>query len=361
MKRQTLAAAVCALGLAGCAPTSNFPTIDNQLAESEARKQRIAAMEVRLRHDERLANVTFRIYAGSSELCGDKVTHRSGASIGFLERYDDEWREVAKNEFKIGERLTVLNVAKNSPAEIAGITLGDKLVGFAGHDLGTGKRANKKLSDLLREHEGGKVSLVVDRQGERRALTLAPVLACDYPVTLSTKDDVNAWADGKAVYITSGMLRFAKAGDELALVIGHELAHNTRNHVASKMGNQLIGALMGAVVTVLTGVDATNLGANIGGAAFSQEFEAEADYVGVYHAARGGFDMTKAASFWRRMATAHPGAIHLSGSTHPSTAKRFLAIEKAVEEIESKRARKLPLVPDERKADKQAPTPEPGS
>ena len=55
-----------------------------------------------------------------------------------------------------------------------------------------------------------------------------------------------------------------------------------------------------------------------------------------------------AASFWRRLAVAHPQGIHLAGATHPSTAKRFLAIEKAAEEVDRKRAGNAPLVPEER-------------
>ena len=91
----------------------------------------------------------------------------------------------------------------------------------------------------------------------------------------------------------------------------------------------------------------TNLGAEAGAAAFSQEFESEADYVGVYHAARAGFDVSNAATMWRRMGTKNPRSISLLGTTHPSTAKRYLAIEKAVQEIELKRQAGLPLVPEE--------------
>ena len=105
---------------------------------------------------------------------------------------------------------------------------------------------------------------------------------------------------------------------------------------------------MGAAVSVLSGVDVTDFGAQTGARAFSQDFEAEADYVGVYHAGRAGYDVRKAASFWRRLGASHPAAIHLAGSTHPSTAKRFLALEQAVAEFERKREKGLPLLPDER-------------
>ena len=84
----------------------------------------------------------------------------------------------------------------------------------------------------------------------------------------------------------------------------------------------------------------------VGALAFSQEFEAEADYVGVYHAARAGYDTRKAAYFWRRMAAAHPRAIGLQGTTHPSSANRFLAVEAASKEVAEKRAGGTRLVPE---------------
>ena len=46
--------------------------------------------------------------------------------------------------------------------------------------------------------------------------------------------------------------------------------------------------------------------------------------------------------------TANPRSISLIGTTHPSTAKRYLAIEKAVEEIQRKRVNGELLIPEER-------------
>ena len=64
-----------------------------------------------------------------------------------------------------------------------------------------------------------------------------------------------------------------------------------------------------------------------------------------------GFDVSGVAKLWRRLAAQNPGSIHLSGATHPSSAKRFIAIEKTAEEVAAKKARGGPLVPDEREGD----------
>jgi predicted Zn-dependent protease len=168
-----------------------------------------------------------------------------------------------------------------------------------------------------------------------------------YPVLPTQDDIVNAFADGDKVYIASGMMRFAESDEELALVVGHEIAHNCLGHISKQKGNMLLGGLLDAVVYAGTGVDTGNVFASAGGQAFSQSFESEADYMGIYLAKRAGYDVEHAPAFWRRMAAEHPGSIKQNfGSSHPSTPERFLALEATVKEIDAKTAARLPLVPD---------------
>lgn len=157
---------------------------------------------------------------------------------------------------------------------------------------------------------------------------------------------MNAYADGERILLSVGMMRFTRNDNELALILGHELAHNTMLHVQKGSGNRMAGAVVGALIGALLGVNLTQAVADLGGAVNSQDFEAEADYVGLYYAARAGFDVSDVAKLWRRMAANHPAAIHLAGSTHPSTAKRFVAIEKTWEEIKSKKKKNKPLTPE---------------
>ena len=349
-----LLAAALALPLLGaCSPMSQFPTVDPALAEEEARKQRAMALDLQFRRAERLAGVSWPIMAQNAELCGETTTHRMGLSFSYLESFeDDDYREIARAEFQIGERITVMHVAPDSPADRAGVRSGDRLLSFSGTELSAGQAGTEELDEALSEHAGGAATLAVGRGGVQKELTVEPVRVCDYPVLLSSaggdSNAVNAFADGSNIHITPGMMRFASGDEELALVIGHELAHNTRDHIDAKRTNRVIGALLGALLGAAVGVDMSQTGADIGTMAFSQGFEAEADYVGIYHTARAGYDVGEAANFWRRMATEHPGSIHLSGSSHPSTANRYLAIEQAAAEFQRKRDAGLPLIPEER-------------
>ena len=59
-----------------------------------------------------------------------------------------------------------------------------------------------------------------------------------------TQDNiVNAFADGKKIIMTQGIVDYAKDDNELALVIAHELAHNDRGHLDAKKKNTLMKRL----------------------------------------------------------------------------------------------------------------------
>jgi len=202
----------------------------------------------------------------------------------------------------------------------------------------------KRLEEM--SAEGTPIPFTVKREDETVSVEVTPVPVCDYPFHVVQDDAVNATADSETMEVYTGMIRFVENDDELALILGHELAHNTMEHIQKSEGNYVAGALVGAVFGAILGVDLSGVGGRIGAGAFSQEFEAEADYVGVYYAARAGFDVSGVAKLWRRMAARNPGSIHLSGSTHPSSAKRFIAIEKTAEEVTAKKTKGEALVPE---------------
>ena len=335
----------------GCSTTTNIPRIDEEKAKIEARLQRISAFEMSLEHTRKLENVSFPILRSNVSLCGDKTKETIGIVFITLDHFkDDGWKETAREEFGIGERLTIIAVAEGSPAHNAGLLVGDRIDGVNRTLLGTGKKAAKKFSELMRKYKYHKsVVLNIEREGKKQDITVEPVLQCDYRVDISSDNSVNAWANGHGVLITTGMMRFVESDDDLALIVGHELAHNTCGHIKKKKGNILLGRILGSVITYGSGIDLRETGALAGAQAFSQSFEAEADYVGTYFTSRAGFDANKAASLWRRMGEAHPGAIYLKGSSHPSTAKRFLAIKKTVEEINRKKEKGLLLIPNPKK------------
>ncbi len=88
------------------------------------------------------------------------------------------------------------------------------------------------------------------------------------------------------------------------------------------------------------------MGGRLTAGAYSQDFEAEADYVGLYVMARAGYDFHDAVTVWRRMAVNSPGAITMA-SDHPATSERFVALQAAIQEIDAKVAQGQKLLPNE--------------
>ena len=329
----------------GCVPTSQFPTIDDSLAEAEASRQRIEAVQSITLNKARLADVSLPILANNTELCGDNIKPFYGFNHLKLGDVDEEWRPAYRSLLGVSKTETIINVVKGSPAENAGMQLGDVIMQVDGKPI----RTRRDLNDALpRNGYGNHVIRVVQAGAEAHDLMIEAVPVCGYNIEIVRDDSVNAWADGENVTITTGLMNFVASDDELALIVAHELAHNTRGHIETKMGNMLVGTILGAVVTGMSGYNVTDIGTQAGSEAFSQDFEAEADYVGVYLAARAGFDVAPAAAVWRRIGTSHPAGIHLAKS-HPSSAKRYLAIEAAAEEVRQKQVAGLPLIPNERK------------
>lgn len=176
---------------------------------------------------------------------------------------------------------------------------------------------------------------------------------CSYRFELDKENPgPNAYADGERIVVSPAMMRFTQNENELAVVLAHEYAHNAVGHPAKTQQNATLGTLVGLAIDsvansqgVGTGGAFTQLGGQVGVLRYSQAFEKEADYIGLYIVDAAGFDAARAADFWRRMAQQSPESIRFA-STHPTTPERYLLLTKTYREIESKRQIGMPLLPE---------------
>ena len=148
---------------------------------------------------------------------------------------------------------------------------------------------------------------------------------------------VNAFAlPGGKVGVYTGLLKLATTDDELAIVMGHEIAHVTSRHGAERTSQNYAIAGIGALAAI--GMEAKNvdptkrnlilsaygIGSQVGFALpYSRLHETEADSIGIKFAAGAGYDPRAAVVFWRKMAAqggAKPPALL---STHPADDDRI--------------------------------------
>lgn len=166
-------------------------------------------------------------------------------------------------------------------------------------------------------------------------------LAWQWETNVIQSDELNAWcmAGGKmAIY--SGLIEQLKlTDDEIAAVMGHEIAHALREHarervsrsMATGIGVSVVGAVLGA------GAVGQDLMGKVASVTFelphSRLHETEADRIGVELAARAGYDPRAAVSLWNKMATRSAGAPPQWLSTHPGHAERQRELAAASERV----------------------------
>ena len=149
---------------------------------------------------------------------------------------------------------------------------------------------------------------------------------------------INAFAlPGGKVGIYTGLINLADSDDEIAAVIGHEIAHVTSRHGAERISQAMLAGIGGLAVAVATDDSKNREGymlgytalATLGTLGYSRLQETEADAVGLRFAAGAGYDPRAAITFWEKMkAKKSPGSRMPAWlSTHPSDDQRIAKLK----------------------------------
>jgi predicted Zn-dependent protease len=155
-----------------------------------------------------------------------------------------------------------------------------------------------------------------------------------WEVNLIGSPQINAFCmpGGKIAFYTGILEQLKLTDDEVAMVMGHEIAHALREHARARMGKNAatgIGAnLLGQVFGLgQLGQTVTNYGAQLLTLQFSRTDESDADLVGMELAARAGYNPQAGVTLWQKMSAANKGAPPQWLSTHPSGSTRIEDIE----------------------------------
>ena len=155
-----------------------------------------------------------------------------------------------------------------------------------------------------------------------------------WEVNVITSDQVNAFCmPGGKIAVFTGLINRLRATDsELAVVIGHEVAHALREHSREQVSQSAAADAVIGIGAAIFGLDGA---ADVAGAAydsliatrFSRSHETEADRIGLELAARAGFDPRAGVTLWQKMLSASSGSPPEFLSTHPSGQNRIREIE----------------------------------
>ena len=153
----------------------------------------------------------------------------------------------------------------------------------------------------------------------------------NWEVNVIASPEVNAWCmPGGKIAVYAGLVQKLDAtDDEIAAVIGHEIAHALREHSRERASQQINAGIVATGVGVALGgsqgnIDMASMVANLTyNLPNSRLHETEADRLGVELAARAGFDPRAAVSLWQKMARVSGGGPPQWLSTHPSSETRI--------------------------------------
>ncbi|MEC7734892.1 MAG: M48 family metallopeptidase [Pseudomonadota bacterium] len=304
---------------------------------------------------ERINNLAYPLLLESIDFCKNNIKYDLGIKTISLNQIDKRFQNAASDKLFITEEQKVLFVIKDSPGYIAGIRSGDIIKTLSSKSF---KWVNDDifLNNERKNYSKEKVEITIKRKNLIDAnntstidkiltFNIKPNAICGYGVFLVQDDSLNAYADGKNLYVTQGMLRFIDEDKELQFILAHELAHNTEGHISKRTNNSILGTILD-IAAAGAGIDTRGSFGAIGAQMYSQDFEREADYVGLYILAKSKIESTNIENFWRKLAAESPGSTINYNSSHPTSPERWANIKETQKEIRYKEENGIDLKPE---------------
>ncbi len=161
-------------------------------------------------------------------------------------------------------------------------------------------------------------------------------------------DQINAFCmPGGKIVVYEGLMNIVGSEDELAVVVGHEVAHAVAKHSNEQMSQEILaqygaGILNASLsqksqITQAVASQVYGLGSQYAVALpFSRKHEVEADYMGLVFMTMAGYNPDVALDFWQKMSASSGGKTPEFLSTHPSDEKRIRNIQNDLPEIKAK-------------------------
>ena len=279
--------------------------------------------------DLRVASVAYRLALGGRGLC-PQTYPLTGLLFHHLAEYEQDGRALMTARYGLDRGPGVLGIVEGSPAAKAGLLAGDVLVAvndarFPSPLAAAAERKRKKWRPMLEAAEAqlegalarGPADLLVLRAGRTIRLRLDSLPGCPARIRLARSTQVNAFASGRYVVMTTSMLDFIRSDHELAVVLGHELSHVILGHPSMRDEDGLLASF---------GINANSIWRR----------EEQADRLGLRLMAAAGYDLSATIPFWRRYLKRYDWFPQIFRS-HPSLGAREKIALEEIEAIERER------------------------
>jgi predicted Zn-dependent protease len=204
-------------------------------------------------------------------------------------------------------------------------------------DAQMGLQAYQQIKQETKVSRDPELNRRVRRVGQRIA-EASPHPEWAWEFTVFDNDEPNAFAlPGGKVGVYTGLFRVAENDDQLAAVMGHEVAHAIARHGAERMSHGILSQLGGVAIGAATGsqayVDAYSQLATLGVVLpYSRTQESEADQIGLLYMVEAGYDPREAVKLWQNFEALGGPRPPEFLSTHPSEGTRIERLQELMPE-----------------------------
>jgi membrane-associated protease RseP (regulator of RpoE activity) len=301
----------------GCASTNTGPPI----SESELKKleDEIEAMatEIYIRDLVSVWKVGLKVLSIMPE-----GTFKKHAVIGALV-VDNSENFASYYKLPTEDGCVVVGVIDDYIADLAGIKEGDIIKKIGGKEIKESGHVTFRPDKIS--------TVVVERDGTKLSFDLEPEEKPYVRIRLKETGKINAYAKFTGIEFTTGMVHFVEDDDELAVIMGHELAHLTAKHLPKNITMATLCGTLGGLTGPFAPLTTQALYAP-----YSRKNEREADYLGLIYSHNAGYDIEKGAALWKRFALEIPRSRSKSFlRSHPASPERILRVKMVGEMIKS--------------------------
>jgi hypothetical protein len=336
----------CAL-LAACSTAPVAPPTPPASSQRQAPPaDAVSPLSSLIAGQDRIYRVAAPLMVKNAPLCRSQARPLLGFTAKNRYSYPPELATAVDSMLGLDERLRVMQVLEGSGAKRAGIRTGDILQSIQDQTLPLGANAETETARLIAPllKNATEVPIVVLRQEQPLRLMVPLTTACAFSMEIGQSPQINAYADGRRILLTRGMLDLLSTDAELAAILAREMAHNVLQHAASLQVTATIASVIDGLLPLHP--DPSVLSGRGGIRPMPAKLDQEADRLAMYLLARAGYEPTAMERTLQKLAQAIP-ASQPSGYTalHPWTPERRQWIQNTLMEIQQKKELKKPLVP----------------
>lgn len=208
----------------------------------------------------------------------------------------------------------------------------------------TAKKSTSSSQTAMVKRVGQKIATATEEYLRQNGMS-NEIKNFSWEFNLVADKQVNAFCmPGGKIVVYEGLMKLVASDDELAVVIGHEVAHAVAKHsnermsqqIAAQYGSQILSAALSEKSAMVKNVAGTvyGIGAQYGVMLpFSRTHELEADYMGLILMTMAGYNPEVAVNFWQKMSAQSGGGVPEFMSTHPSDFHRINEINRILPEL----------------------------